>query len=700
MGYHKILKKAACFLCIVSILFSLVSVPTLASEARVVSATTSTTVKQGNTATCYVYIDSMESLAALDVTVHFDSTKVKINNVVNSVACKLYDNAQNNESIQFSYIFDGKGSASQTRLFYFTYQVLSNAEVGDAYFNITVGEAYDTSLNDLAVSGSRCGFTIAETVTTKSCSVYGTGTVSTAVEEEFSLTYRFSTYQIASGAVVINYDHELFEVVEVTKGKFLENKASDVNANLTGAVYVSFAGAQYNTNTDFVTVKFKTLKNVAESSTVSFKVTELLDKDLNPITCAEYKTTATVAYDASYVGDAPKMWVDAEFNEETKQVVAKIKLEENSKLGAGDFVLAFDPGVLSFISYEQGFNPDFFYTNEQELSDGIFKFFVISMEDILSAETVVTVVFGVNQTCSEQVTSLYLSGSMLTDSATKTIALNLIDGTATVSEMHTYSSDCDASCNLCDFERTPVASHRFANVEDTSCENCDYVRVLERIDISALPETRTYLEGKDILDVSGGKITLYYNDGTSGEISITIDMVSGFDNTKVEIQTLTVAYGDFSDTYDIEIIAKSLVSISITTLPTKLTYVKGDTFDAAGMEVTAYYNNGTSQVITDYTVDYDFSDVGDATVTIMCGNKADSFVVTVEKGYTLGDINGDGKINGTDSLLLQRYNNGWTDLPQIKSIEAMDINGDGKINGTDALLLQRYNNGWDIEYFR
>lgn len=64
---------------------------------------------------------------------------------------------------------------------------------------------------------------------------------------------------------------------------------------------------------------------------------------------------------------------------------------------------------------------------------------------------------------------------------------------------------------------------------------------IESISVTA-PTKTEYLEGKDELDVTGGKVILHYNDGTTEEIVMTADMVTGFDNTKLGKQTLTVTY--------------------------------------------------------------------------------------------------------------------------------------------------------------
>ena len=140
----------------------------------------------------------------------------------------------------WSFIFFFYYLSGNFKLFYCYFQVNSIAEVGDVYFDIVVTEAYDNSLNDIAFRGSRCAFKVTEKNVSKSCSISSTSTVSTSVGEEFELSYRLSTYSVASGSMAIQYDPELFEVVSVTNGGFLTGKIADVNTELNGAVYLSF----------------------------------------------------------------------------------------------------------------------------------------------------------------------------------------------------------------------------------------------------------------------------------------------------------------------------------------------------------------------------------------------------------------------------------------------------------------------------
>ena len=76
---------------------------------------------------------------------------------------------------------------------------------------------------------------------------------------------------------------------------------------------------------------------------------------------------------------------------------------------------------------------------------------------------------------------------------------------------------------------------------------------LESIKVTTPPDKTEYLEGKDELDVTGGKLTLNYNNGTSEELELTAEMVSDFDNTKAGEQVITVNYGGLSDTFNVTI---------------------------------------------------------------------------------------------------------------------------------------------------
>ena len=77
--------------------------------------------------------------------------------------------------------------------------------------------------------------------------------------------------------------------------------------------------------------------------------------------------------------------------------------------------------------------------------------------------------------------------------------------------------------------------------------------------------------------------------------------------------------------------AKSLTYIAVTKQPDKTTYLEGDAFDRTGLEITAYYDNGTSETVTAFTLSGYDSAPGAKTITVTYGGKTTSFEVTVRK---------------------------------------------------------------------
>lgn len=426
MNNRKLLKRILGALMAVTLALGVMLIRADAVTTRKITAETGSTVKQGESAQCAVFIDGLSPLAALDITVHFDKDKVRILDVENSVDCDLYDSARKESSIRFSYLFSGDGGNGKTELFRFDYQVLEDAAAGETYFDIIVEGAYDLSLKDVSVSGSRCKFTIEKKKVEQSCTVSGANAVSTAIDQEFTLTYRFSTPEIAAGNLEICYDPELLEVISVQTGAFFSGKDVKVHQKTPGVISVSFTGTAYGTAKTALTVHYRTIKNVSASSVITLAAKDLRNLDQEPIDCEGCSTAVTVIYDETYVGDAPKMEATAVYDAEKQQVTATIRLEAGSHLGAGDFVLEFDPAVLKLAEFKKGFSPDFFTVNTKNEEEGILKFSIISLKDIVTAETVLTVTFDVVPSYVERVARLDLIGSMLADALTDPIRLNVL----------------------------------------------------------------------------------------------------------------------------------------------------------------------------------------------------------------------------------------------------------------------------------
>ena len=96
------------------------------------------------------------------------------------------------------------------------------------------------------------------------------------------------------------------------------------------------------------------------------------------------------------------------------------------------------------------------------------------------------------------------------------------------------------------------------------------------IAISSTPNKKEYWYGEK-LDLTGGKITVVYSDGSSETMDITTDMVSGYESRVTGTQTLTVAYNGFTAQFTVNVLARANPATSLI-----LTDMHGNNRDSIG----------------------------------------------------------------------------------------------------------------------
>lgn len=227
-----------------------------------------------------------------------------------------------------------------------------------------------------------------------------------------------------------------------------------------------------------------------------------------------------------------------------------------------------------------------------------------------------------------------------------------------------------------------------------------FKKSLASISVAALPDKVNYLEGKDEFDITGAILRLTYDNGTNEKIPMTAEMVSGFDNTIVGTNRIKVQYGGFETSFNVTVIARSLVSIAVSKMPAKTEYLEGkDEFSPSGGELTLTYNNGTSK-----TVDmkdaaftgFDNSTPGVQTVTVSYGGKTTTLKVTViEKTLekieltTLPSktqyLEGKDKLQKDGGVITLYYNNGKTATVSLNDADVTGFNN--RVVGTQTLTV-------------
>lgn len=135
-------------------------------------------------------------------------------------------------------------------------------------------------------------------------------------------------------------------------------------------------------------------------------------------------------------------------------------------------------------------------------------------------------------------------------------------------------------------------------------------KLLTSIAVQTMPlKTTDYLEGENV-NTSGLQVVATFSDGSVTDVTSDV-ILSNHTSLSAGWTTVKISYtlGDITKNTTFQVYAKKievplppkLESISVTKMPTKTVYWEGEVFDDTGIEITAYYDNGTNKTVTTYT---------------------------------------------------------------------------------------------------
>lgn len=175
----------------------------------------------------------------------------------------------------------------------------------------------------------------------------------------------------------------------------------------------------------------------------------------------------------------------------------------------------------------------------------------------------------------------------------------------------------------------PYANHPYpqlqSNVQDLD-ESASIVSII------SWPFKTEYMEG-EALDLTGCAMNVTYVSGRTEQMNVTADMVSGFDNTKIGEQILTVTWHGGSDTFPVTVKARPEVTgVELISGPNETEFRVGTAFDFTGAQLRVTYSDGSDELV-DVTVDMtsggNIHHLGKQTVTVSLYGMTATFEVTV-----------------------------------------------------------------------
>ena len=263
---------------------------------------------------------------------------------------------------------------------------------------------------------------------------------------------------------------------------------------------------------------------------------------------------------------------------------------------------AFDPTGLSVtVTYADN-------TTEDVTADCTF-----SPATMASGTTEVTITYqraGRTLTATQAVTVRQLSGISVATAPTKTayyigetfdasgmvIKATMSDGSTKTVTGWTYSPTGALTANT-----TAVTISYTENGVTKTTTQAITIRALVSIAITTAPTKTAYKYGEKFSS-AGMAVTATYNDNSTRVVSGWTYSPTG--NLTLSNTAITVSYtegGVTKTTTQAITVSNTLSSIAVTTAPSKTAYFTGDTFDTAGMVVTATMADGSTKAVTGYT---------------------------------------------------------------------------------------------------
>lgn len=386
-----------------------------------------TTLRQGDSSYGTVSIDSLEGVQSLVVSLFFDKDAFDISSHSNLTTATLVDGNLGEGYVRYSYLFGNTADAS-LNLFRYYFTAKEDAEIKDYRFDVLVEEAYDEGLEPMDVTGTFGKISVEAAQIQKYTSLYSSGPGEVSYGDEISLSYSIGTCEIATGYFEWRYDDDELTYLDFEKGSFFEGKVVDIVAS-PGSVRLTFLSGEYGHSwqNSLGTLRFAPKENTVSNTPITLYARELYDLELDAIEASSITKDIVIVRNPTIVDYNADFTLQAQScHSYDAQVGITIHLGAESHLGAGDFTVAFDPQQLRLSSYEKLLSADFFNVNDKKADEGILKFSIISMTDILIESDVLSISFDVLSMPENYHMDLSFSGSGLSDSLTNPIALRFL----------------------------------------------------------------------------------------------------------------------------------------------------------------------------------------------------------------------------------------------------------------------------------
>jgi hypothetical protein len=156
---------------------------------------------------------------------------------------------------------------------------------------------------------------------------------------------------------------------------------------------------------------------------------------------------------------------------------------------------------------------------------------------------------------------------------------------------------------------------------------------LDSIAVTSQPKKTEYYTGEEI-ELAGLAVEGTWSDGSTAQVNITKNDISGYDVTRSGNQNVTVTYSRKTTTFPVTYVA--FEALSVDRPPAKIKYELGEALDTAGIRILGTWPGHSMSIVNNDRLKitgYDPLRPGDQKITVTVGGQSDSFTVTVTNPF-------------------------------------------------------------------
>ncbi|MBO4869420.1 MAG: hypothetical protein J5585_06875 [Clostridia bacterium] len=348
------MKRIVSFVVILSVLIAAMVFPVEADgEARIFAD--NVMIYPGNRTTVYIRAEALADLGALDFSVYFDNSAITVNQagVTGIAASTVADVNITDDSVNFSFV-STDALTGDGYIGYIDISVSSDADPGIYYMTVAVGDAYDTGLLPVTVSGCTFSLTVLEYDPQPyhqnfnvSSSVSGSYTIGDEVSVAFNTWY---VSNLGTLELITEYDETVLELENISLGNQLTNAQSalwSINDGVPGYIKTSYIAPYGVTGqlNPMIEYTFTVIANVDDVSVVTLSPQNVCDTERVSMNTADVVACISL-YKTVEEPVLPKISLSV-VEDSAEQITLDVIAEKDTNLAAGDFTVQFDNEKLT-----------------------------------------------------------------------------------------------------------------------------------------------------------------------------------------------------------------------------------------------------------------------------------------------------------------------------------------------------------------